>query len=129
MHVSECVHSLENHGLESVRSYPDSSDGTEHRIQGHAFFVHATFLSNAIRINNLTVHNEYVGKNVASTVVRILQEFADECGVVLLATNVLPEEQGFWSSSKVGFVPDPTNPDDFLPPEHIPRMRRVAIPR
>lgn len=128
MHVSDCVHYLESRGLQRVRSYPDSRDGTEHRIQGQTFFVHATFLSNAIRINNLTVYDAYVGNNVACTVTHVLQEFADEWGVILLATNVLREERGFWSSSKVGFVPDPTNPDDFLPPHHIPRRQCLTVP-
>jgi GNAT superfamily N-acetyltransferase len=82
----------------------------------------------AIRIDNLTVYDAYERQGIGTTVVRALLDFADEHRLVLLANNVLADATNFWRSRSVGFIMDPNNPDDFLPPHHLARTQHLTIP-
>lgn len=128
MQAEDCFVHFQAVDLDAIQIRTDSTDGREVRIQHEYFFVSLQLVHGAIRIDNLTVYDDFERQGIGATVVQALLAFADERRLVLLATNVLGDAIGFWSSRRVGFINDPHNPDDFLPPHHVARTQHLAIP-
>lgn len=128
MQAEDCFVHFQAADLDDVEIYTDSPDGQEVRIQHPWFFVSLRLVHGAIRIDNLSVYDAYERQGVGTAVVHALLCFADEHRLVLLATNVLSGAVGFWSSRRIGFIVDPHNPEDFLPPHHVARTQHLAIP-